>query len=260
MGHVTNARGFRLGHLLFWADRSASQTLATPFRPGHHHTLDQYFAFLFAQPRWARQGLAYNGLHLRTTPRGGLVITVTYYDGLLETFLLRHLLRRFLREGSPAGRSRRLPTTSSLGRGALAPFRRSLVRHCHSLFPEILSRRFGGDFGHLRPRPRLRLLRVNGGSVAPRLVGAHVLAKLRAVVSLKSILFRLARHFRTSDRYQGATFRVAGRFTRAEMAASRTEVVGRTPLNSLGERVDYGFAALPLKYGLTGVKVWLNHR
>lgn len=63
------------------------------------------------------------------------------------------------------------------------------------------------------------------------------------------------------DRYpaiKGAKIKVSGRLGGAEMARQEWLAKGEVPLGSLRSNIDYGFAEAVTKYGVIGVKVWIN--
>jgi len=56
---------------------------------------------------------------------------------------------------------------------------------------------------------------------------------------------------------EGIRIQVAGRLGGAEIARTQAIAEGRTPLHTLRENIDYGFAEARTVYGVIGVKCWL---
>jgi small subunit ribosomal protein S3 len=56
----------------------------------------------------------------------------------------------------------------------------------------------------------------------------------------------------------GVKVQVSGRLGGAEIARSEKVVMGGCPLQTLRALIDYGFTEAHTKYGLIGVKVWVN--
>lgn len=56
---------------------------------------------------------------------------------------------------------------------------------------------------------------------------------------------------------EGIRVQVSGRLGGAEIARTQAQASGRTPLHTLRENIDYGFAEARTVYGVIGVKVWL---
>jgi len=57
---------------------------------------------------------------------------------------------------------------------------------------------------------------------------------------------------------RGVRINVAGRLSGAELARREKIIMGSVPLQTLTAEIDYGFAEAQTKYGLIGVKVWVN--
>jgi small subunit ribosomal protein S3 len=56
----------------------------------------------------------------------------------------------------------------------------------------------------------------------------------------------------------GVRIRVGGRLSGAELARTEKVMMGSVPLQTFSAKVDYGFAEAHTKYGLIGVKAWIN--
>jgi hypothetical protein len=55
----------------------------------------------------------------------------------------------------------------------------------------------------------------------------------------------------------GIQIRGSGRFTKKSRAMSKTFALGFIPLNKFHKNIDYILTEVRLKYGISGVKVWV---
>lgn len=267
MGHIINAKLYRLGYTTFWYNRLFSPRKAVYAQESAlYFKLDSYFKSVFSYSSYfTKQGLVYAFLSLSKDNLGLCSITVYYHDPLLDRFFFKFLKRFFRQLVSVKGRPekkrfskdfKKKNSNPFITESNLPTFRSTVAQRCNGFFQSIICRRFSGDFP--RFKCSLSLKRLNSGSMTPSLVGFYILSKLRSVFPIKSVLTKLIRYFHSNSRYAGVSIKVSGRFSRAEMASSRVETFGKVSLSTKSQLVDYGVASVPLKYGTTGVKIWLN--
>jgi len=58
---------------------------------------------------------------------------------------------------------------------------------------------------------------------------------------------------------EGVKIAIGGRLAGSELARREKMVMGRVPLHTITAKIDYGLAEALTKYGVIGVKVWINH-
>jgi len=91
-----------------------------------------------------------------------------------------------------------------------------------------------------------------------KLLAIWVLRRLYFRHSLGAIFYPLIRML--GGFVKGFRARCSGRFTRRQRSSFRTFRIGKLPLNSFGEPIDYIQASIPLKYGVGSVKIWILHK
>jgi small subunit ribosomal protein S3 len=60
------------------------------------------------------------------------------------------------------------------------------------------------------------------------------------------------------SKYAGLKILCSGRLNGVEMAKTQIIKIGRIPLQTISANVDYGFAQAYTKFGVIGIKVWIN--
>jgi small subunit ribosomal protein S3 len=91
-----------------------------------------------------------------------------------------------------------------------------------------------------------------------QLVAEEVAGQLQRRASFRQVIARAAEATMDAGAV-GVRIGVAGRLTGAELARREKVLMGSIPLQTLTARIDYGFAEARTKYGLIGVKAWVNH-
>jgi small subunit ribosomal protein S3 len=62
----------------------------------------------------------------------------------------------------------------------------------------------------------------------------------------------------SSSPLKGLKILCSGRLNGAEMAKTQIIKIGRIPLQTISVKVNYGFAKAHTKFGVIGIKVWIN--
>ncbi len=98
--------------------------------------------------------------------------------------------------------------------------------------------------------------------------------RYNADIMVKFIVFRLAYYYKLWEvvkpmlkeisnfkrsRLRGAMIMCAGRFTRRQRASHKRWILNHAGLSTYKNRISYSFDTVRLKYGICGVKVWVNH-
>ncbi len=94
--------------------------------------------------------------------------------------------------------------------------------------------------------------------LSAQLVAEEVAGQLQRRASFRQVIARAAEATMDAGA-EGVRIGVAGRLTGAELARREKVLMGSIPLQTLTARIDYGFAEARTKYGLIGVKAWINH-
>ena len=130
--------------------------------------------------------------------------------------------------------------------------------------PGVVIGRKGGELEALRDQ----LAKISGKDVildiqeikkpdlVAQLVAENIALQLERRVSFRRAM-KKAVQATMSMGADGIRLRVAGRLGGAEIARVESSRVGRVPLHTLRENIDYGFAEANTVYGKLGIKCWI---
>lgn len=108
----------------------------------------------------------------------------------------------------------------------------------------------------------LNVIRLQKDNVTPTFIVNYILYKLRQRYSLPWILRPILRDLRkkkSENKIAGFKMLYAGRFTRKQIADYSWTTLGKSSLNSFKNRVKYGAGSIKLKYGVCGLKLWIDY-
>ena len=86
-----------------------------------------------------------------------------------------------------------------------------------------------------------------------------ILFQLRAFFTIEEIFRTLLKDLQSNSNIKGYRIVVAGRLTRKERAAYMIKQTKNMPLGTKVVFIDYAADFVALRFGLVGVKVWLNY-
>jgi len=96
-------------------------------------------------------------------------------------------------------------------------------------------------------------------------VGAKTLAELiakriekKTQSPFKDVAALISEFVKSSSPLKGLKILCSGRLNGAEMAKTQIIKIGRIPLQTISAKVNYGFAKAHTKFGVIGIKVWIN--
>jgi small subunit ribosomal protein S3 len=99
---------------------------------------------------------------------------------------------------------------------------------------------------------------VRSPALDAQLVAEDVAQQIERRTAFRRALRRAAEMTMTAGA-TGVKVLIGGRLGGAEMARTEKVVMGSLPLQTLRADIDYGFTEAHTKYGLIGIKVWVNH-
>jgi small subunit ribosomal protein S3 len=99
---------------------------------------------------------------------------------------------------------------------------------------------------------------VKNPALDAQLVAEDVAQQIERRTAFRRALRRAAEMTMTAGA-TGVKVLIGGRLGGAEMARREKVVMGSLPLQTLRADIDYGFTEAHTKYGLIGIKVWVNH-
>lgn len=136
----------------------------------------------------------------------------------------------------------------------------------HAARPGVLIGKRGQEMDAIRKRLADRLKRgnvevsvqeVKNPGIAAQLIAQRIADQLERRSSHKKAMKKEATGA-MRDGAQGIKIRVAGRVGGAEIARDEWVRIGKVPLHTLREDIDYGFREAQTTYGKIGVKVWVS--
>lgn len=105
---------------------------------------------------------------------------------------------------------------------------------------------------------KVNIQEVRKPDVAAQLVAENVAEQLERRGSFRRAIKRAIENAMREGAL-GCKIRVSGRLGGNEIARSEADMAGSVSLNSLGKRIDYGYAVARTTAGIIGVRVWINH-
>lgn len=136
----------------------------------------------------------------------------------------------------------------------------------HAARPGVLIGKRGQEMDAIRKRLADRLRRSNvevsvqevkNPDIAAQLIAKRIADQLERRASHKKAMKKEASGAMRGGA-QGIKIRVGGRVGGAEIARAEWVRIGKVPLHTLREDVDYGFQEAQTTYGKIGVKVWVS--
>lgn len=130
--------------------------------------------------------------------------------------------------------------------------------------PGVVIGRKGGELEKLRDDLAklsgkdviLDIQEIKKPDLVAQLVAENIALQLERRVSFRRAM-KKAVQATMSMGADGIRLRVAGRLGGAEIARVESSRVGRVPLHTLRENIDYGFAEANTVYGKLGIKCWI---
>ncbi len=86
------------------------------------------------------------------------------------------------------------------------------------------------------------------------------LKKLKKKYLLHHMNYPLFKEFKRLKFIKGLKIRTRGRFTKTQRALYKNIKFGKVPLNTFNFPINYDFKSIPLKYGVSSIKIWLANR
>ncbi len=86
------------------------------------------------------------------------------------------------------------------------------------------------------------------------------LKKLKKKYLLHHMNYPLLKEFKRLKFIKGLKIRTRGRFTKTQRASYKNIKFGKVPLNTFNFPINYDFKSIPLKYGVSSIKIWLANR
>jgi small subunit ribosomal protein S3 len=134
--------------------------------------------------------------------------------------------------------------------------------------PGVVIGRKGEELGKLRQEIQkvagkarlddviLEVNEVKHPDLVAQLVAENVALQLERRISFRRAMKKAVQTTMTNGA-DGIRLRLAGRLGGAEIARVESARVGRVPLHTLRENIDYGFAEARTVYGKLGIKCWI---
>jgi small subunit ribosomal protein S3 len=134
--------------------------------------------------------------------------------------------------------------------------------------PGVVIGRKGEELGKLRQEIQkvagkarlddviLEVNEVKRPDLVAQLVAENVALQLERRISFRRAMKKAVQTTMTNGA-DGIRLRLAGRLGGAEIARVESARVGRVPLHTLRENIDYGFAEARTVYGKLGIKCWI---
>ena len=143
--------------------------------------------------------------------------------------------------------------------------REKLTVLIHTARPGLLIGRKGIEVERLRSelealaghQVEVSVEEVQRPELSAQLVAEEVAQQLQRRSSFRQTLRRTA-EMTMGAGATGAKIAIAGRLGGSELARREKIILGSIPLHTIRAKIDYGFAEARTKYGLIGVKVWIN--
>jgi len=92
------------------------------------------------------------------------------------------------------------------------------------------------------------------------MINNFIIKKLSKNYSFISILIPLMKELKKHPTINGYRIKCKGRFTKRQRAIYQTFKYGKIKYNNFNNYVSYNLNYVPLKYGVSTVKLWISYR
>lgn len=97
--------------------------------------------------------------------------------------------------------------------------------------------------------------------ITSQILATYICLRLKRGENLNTIVYPILRIFKVNQRrYNGVRIICAGRFTRRQRASFSMFNFGFTQQSTITNKLDYAFEDIKLKYGLCGIRVFINKK
>lgn len=238
MGHLVNARGFRLGTNKFWNFKSTN--IKHYFEQVNvYNFLNYYLESFFSAKRFKSTGFVYSHFILKNLLNRSIVDIYLFggYIDVLNTLFLKNR-RKYL---------------NVLGGKEI--YFKKYVRYCQNLIVNIIRKRLLVDLQQLGIFD-INFFFYTEKLVSVEIVGKIIALKLEGMYSLNQIVKPIVNVFHKKSK--GLVINCSGRFTRKQRAHFVRFKQGAVSLSTITKNIDYFFIPVRLKYGSCGIKIWVT--
>lgn len=247
MGHLVNAKGFRLGVSKFWGIKGVSLSKHRYSKiNGLYYFLNYYLENILTAKKYKDYGLFYSHANMLTTSKG-VVLNIYIFGGFLDViyfnFLKSRALQKFLIQ--PARLSKII-------------FLKKFICFSQMYLFDILKKRMFVDLERYGVRV-INFFTYSELNVTAGIIGRMIAYKLESLYTINQIVNPILKDY-LQVKKAGLAINCAGRFTRKQRAHFLRFRNGSVPFSTVTRAIDYFFIPVKLKYGVCGIKIWTTQK
>lgn len=239
MGHLVNAKGFRLGNSCFWGGKVSA--VSNYFESSNlFYFLSYFIENFFNVKRFKDYGFLYSHIVLKKLPNTN-VLDVYLFGGYFDA--LQFLFSK---------KQRKVKNISSSLNKEL--YLKKYIRYCQNLVFNIFEKRLVFDLKAYSVS-KVNFFAYSESFVSSEILGRLIVLKLEGLHTINQIVSPIIKDF--GSKQSGLALNCSGRFTRKQRAHFVRFRSGSVPFSLISKPIDYFFVSVRLKYGACGIKVWI---
>jgi len=239
MGHLVNAKGFRVGVNKFW-DSKLINTRNYFYFNNVFYFLNYYLENFFNVKRFKLNSFVYSHFVCKNY-HTYLGVDIYLFGGYFDVLNLLSLKNR--------------KNKRALVNLAKEFYLKKFIRYCQNFVFNIIKKRLLIDFTFINIA-KIRLFAYSEANLTPEILGRLISIKLENLYSLNQIINPIIKDF--TNKRIGININCAGRFTRKQRAHFVRFKFGSVPYSTITKSIGYFFIPVRLKYGACGIKLWIS--
>jgi hypothetical protein len=272
MGHLVNAKGFRVGKSWPWNFRSHRFDFDKLRYILIYTTLEKYIHRLFMRLAFkARLGWIFSNIDVAHYHKKFIIIVFlfnAYWDAYTRSqfgFLKYHRRNKLLTDFAKRGIYK---LTTTLNHWVMHPKwlhpHRKIGSTTYQALERYISYRVNYDFRNvfrknLIPTCHVKSFHYRYGNIPAAVLANYIIERVRLNYRLSSIVYPLINETKKQPGFKGIFFKFTGRWNRKPrvIVNKKTYKYGKIGFSTVCARVDYAFRRFETKFGTCSVKVWV---
>lgn len=247
MGHLVNAKGFRLGVSKFWGVKGLSLFKHKYSKINSlYYFISYYLENLLSAKKYKDNGLFYSHVNMLTTNKG-MSLNIYVFGGFLDiiyfNFIKSRALQRFLVQPARISKIR---------------FLKKFIFLAQKYLFDIVKKRMFVDLEQYGVTS-INFFTYSETNPTAGIIGRIIAYKLESLYTINQIVNPIVKDYLRIKR-SGLAINCAGRFTRKQRAHFLRFRNGSVPFSTVTRAIDYFFIPVKLKYGVCGVKIWTTEK
>jgi hypothetical protein len=243
MGHLVNAKGFRLGVSKFWNVKGFSKFGDKYFKLNSAYNFLSYYVENLLSAKKYKDNAIFFGQVDVVKKNVGYSLNIYVFGGFLDVIYFNFLKSRSLQK-----------VLTQSARITRIKFLRKFVILCQVYLFGIIKQRIFFDlekYGVIS----VNFLTYSELNLTAGVIGRIIAYKLESLYTINQIVNPIVKDYLLIKK-MGLAINCSGRFTRKQRAHFLKFRNASVPFSTVLKPIDYFFIAVKLKYGVCGIKIW----